>query len=180
MLHESEQVFCGVEIPQDLVEEFSGEGFAVARLMCWNRLVFGWQSSPYLALRIFARAVELFKGNPADDSNAFAWSIVGLNLPGNPLKDPGRPRVMKLRNDGLLAADVVNFYDDGRVFGPTELLARQALVSTSLRMLGDRIAMLANGKPNKTTAKRKHQMITSPGVRWKPLTSSTNRNSLRR
>jgi hypothetical protein len=58
VLHESEQVFCGVEIPQDLVEEVSGEGFAVARLMRWNRLVFGWQSSPYLALRMFARAVR--------------------------------------------------------------------------------------------------------------------------
>ena len=125
ILHETEQVYCGVEIPQDLVESLRAEGVTVDRLMRWNRLVFGWQSSPYLALRMLARAIEWAKGDPAEVENAFGWACVALNLPGDALYDPGRPRVMKQRFDGLLAADVVTFYDDGRVFGPTESLARQ-------------------------------------------------------
>ena len=69
---------------------------------------------------MLARALEQAKGDPAETANAFGWERVALNLPGDPLYNPGRPRVMKLRSDGLLAADIVTFYDDGRVFGATK------------------------------------------------------------
>ena len=76
MLHETEQVFCGVEIPQDLVDSLRAEGLTIDRVMRWNRLVFGWQSSPYLALCMLARAIECAKGHPADEVNAFEWERV--------------------------------------------------------------------------------------------------------
>ena len=58
---------------------------------------------------------DVMVGYVSNDTNAFGWERVALNLPGDPLYNPGRPRVMKLRSDGLLAADIVTFYNDGRV-----------------------------------------------------------------
>jgi hypothetical protein len=48
--------------------------------------------------------------------------------------DPSRPSVMKLRPGNRLAADIIAFYDDGRVFGPDAALARQALRQIVSRM----------------------------------------------
>ena len=134
ILHESEQRFCGVDVPKELETSLRAEGLEVDRRMRWSRLVFGWQSSPYLALRMLGRALELAKGDPAEAGNAFGWDRVVLNLPGDPAYDPGRPRVMKQRSDEMLAADIVTFYDDGRVFGPTELLTHQALRQATARL----------------------------------------------
>ena len=170
MLHETEQVYCGVEIPQGLVDELRAEGLHVDRFMRWSRLVFGWQSSPYFALRMLARAIELVKGNPSDQSNAFSWAEVVLNLPGDPLYDPGRPRVMKRRIDGLLAADVVSFYDDGRVFGPTELLAKQALrqATSRLQFLG-----------NQDAARKRRPLSQRPGA-WAGGVAYTDQGLVRK
>jgi hypothetical protein len=41
---------------------------------------------------------------------------------------------MKLRADGRLAAEIIALYDDGRVFGPDEALARRALRQIASRM----------------------------------------------
>jgi hypothetical protein len=100
MLHESERCFCGVQVPTRLVESLRAEGVQVAPLMRWERLVFGWQSSPYLALRMLARALELARGHPLDLDSAFCFDTVSLNLPGAPGYDPGRLRVTKVRRDG--------------------------------------------------------------------------------
>ena len=104
---------------------------------------------------MLARALELVKGSPEEPSNAFGWTRIELNLPGDPSYDPGRPRVMKQRSDGLLAADVVTFYDDGRVFGPTELIARQALrqATAHLQRLG-----------NQDAARKRRPLSQRPGA----------------
>jgi hypothetical protein len=119
MLHESKQVYCGVAIPEDLQATLTKEGLPITRYMRWNRLVFGWQSSPYMALRMFTQVIELAKGGPTEPNNPFSWNKVVLNLPGSKSYNPARPRVMKLTALGNLTADLVTFYDDGRVFGPT-------------------------------------------------------------
>jgi hypothetical protein len=71
LLHFAEQIYCGVHIPQSLVRKLRAEGFEVQELMRWCRLVFGWQSSPYFALRMLARATEIAKGAPDDPSSVF-------------------------------------------------------------------------------------------------------------
>jgi hypothetical protein len=63
--------------------------------MRWNRLVFGWQSSPYLALRMLARALEIAVETTGD--NVFQIAVVELNLPGQPNYNPGKPRILKYR-----------------------------------------------------------------------------------
>jgi hypothetical protein len=58
------------------------KGFVAERYMRWARLVFGWQSSPYFALCMHVRGLELAIGDPSDTSSAFQWARVELNLPG--------------------------------------------------------------------------------------------------
>jgi hypothetical protein len=72
---------------------------------------------------MLAHLFEMTKGRPDDASSAFLWLHTKLNLPGMDDYDPSRPCVMKLRADGRLAADIVAFYDDGRVFGADAALA---------------------------------------------------------
>ena len=125
-LHESERACHGTEIPRDLVNRLRAESIEVAKIMRWCRLPFGWQAAPYQALRMLAHLFEIAKGRPKDAGSAFAWVRTKLNLPGMDDYDPFRPSVMKLRPDNRLAADIIAFYDDGRVFGPDAALARQA------------------------------------------------------
>jgi hypothetical protein len=134
LLHESEQVYCGVEIPAGVTQRLRDQGFDVFPSMRWGRLVFGWQSSPYLALRMLARALECALGEPLDSANAFAWCGVHLNLPGTPNYDPGRPRVQKLRADSTPATELILYFDDGRVMGATEELAWLGVLQATSRI----------------------------------------------
>jgi hypothetical protein len=134
VLHEREQIYCGVEIPPAVIQDLQTKGIQVAAPMRWGRLVFGWQSSPYLALRMLTRALEYACGDPSDPTNAFSWSAVQLNLPGAPNYDPGKPRVVKMRSDGMPATELVLYFDDGRVMGATEALARRGLRQATARL----------------------------------------------
>jgi hypothetical protein len=169
MLHESEQVFCGVEVPAVLRSKFIKEGWSIPKYMRWTRLVFGWQSSPYMALRMFARALEFAKGDPNDTNNAFHWDDIVLNLPGMKDYDPGRPRVMKLTH-GILSADLVTFYDDGRVFGSTEEAAHQAIrqITSRLQYLG-----------NQDAARKRRAVSQRPGA-WAGGVAYSDQNLLRK
>jgi hypothetical protein len=119
ILHQEEQQFCGVEIPLELVQKLQAEGLEIAHAMRWERLIFGWQISPYFALRMLARAIELAKGAPRDSTSAFSWQLVVLNLPGGPGYNPCLLRVQKITATGDLATELVIYFDDGRVSGAT-------------------------------------------------------------
>jgi hypothetical protein len=69
---------------------------------------------------------EEAQGEAADQDNVVCWERVELNLPGNPVYLPVRPRVSKRRKDGTLAADLVSYVDDIYPTGPTEEEAREA------------------------------------------------------
>jgi hypothetical protein len=154
-LHESERAWHGAEIPRELVNRLRAESIEVDHIMRWCRLPFGWQASPYQALRMLARLFEMGKGRPEDASSAFSWHRTKLNLPGMDDYDPSRPCVMKLRLDGRLAADIIAFYDDGRVFGPDAALARQALRQIVSRM---------QWYGNQDAARKRRDVDLRPGV----------------
>ena len=63
MLHPAERSYFGVDLPEELVkelvDEFAQKGWHIGWYMQWNWLPFGWQSSPYSALRMLARALEI-------------------------------------------------------------------------------------------------------------------------
>jgi hypothetical protein len=140
MLHPVERIFCGVHIPIDLVQDLGAEGLTVEPLMRWNRLVFGWQSSPYLALRMLARALEVAVDSTGE--NVFQIHRVELNLPGQLGYDPSKPRLIKLRSCGTESADIIVYFDDARVFGPSEEIAQQGMrqVTSQLQHLGNQDA----------------------------------------
>ena len=95
------------------------------------------------------------KGRPDDAGSAFVWVRTKLNLPGMDDYDPFRPSVMKLRPDNRLAADIIAFYDDGRVFGPDAALARQAL-----RQIVSRMQYYGN----QDAARKRRDVSLRPGV----------------
>jgi hypothetical protein len=106
--------------------------------LCFNRLVFGSANSPYYALRMHTRGIELAKRAPDDSASAFSWATVELNLPGMEFYGPSKPRVCQLRADGQTAADVMSFYDDVRPFGLNEQIARAAThqIASRIQHLG--------------------------------------------
>jgi len=126
----------------ELEERLHQEGIDDNALLRWTRLPFGWQSFPYFALRMLARALEIVTGAPDDANSAFAWAEVQMNLPGMDSYDPGLPRIQHVRADGLLAALILAYFDDGRVFGPTRKLVMRALcqVTAGIQHLGNQDA----------------------------------------
>jgi hypothetical protein len=149
MLHPTEQIYCGVHVPPELVQELVLNGLAVQPLMRWSRLVFGWQSSPYLALRMLARVLELAVETTGE--NVFQIHSVVLNLPRAEGYDPGQPRVLKRRVDGTVSADLVVYFDDARVFGPTEVVATLGLrqVTSRIQRYGNQDAGRKRRKPSR-------------------------------
>jgi hypothetical protein len=107
-LHPSERPYMGVKLPLALVKLLWSKGFECDGYLRWDHLPFGWQSSPYQALRMLLRALEIAMGAPDDENSAFAWAMVELNLPAMKGYDPGKPRVCCLRVDGLIAAFLVS------------------------------------------------------------------------
>lgn len=172
LLHEHERPYAGVEIPTELIQEFrrNPEGPEVQRYMRWTRLVFGWQSSPYFALRMHARAIELAKRRPDDPTSAFAWNACELNLPGMSEYDPGKPRVRLVRSDGKTAADVVSFFDDIRPFGPSEDLATAAVrqIISGIQHLGVQDA-----------TRKRRPVSTRPGA-WAGAIVYTDKGTVRK
>jgi hypothetical protein len=169
VLHQKEQPYCGVEIPKHLIAKLSKEGLEVQQFMRWKRLVFGWQSSPYFALRMFARAMELAKGGPSEEGNPFGWDRVQMNLPGSKGYNPREPRVMKITKEGTMAADCVTFYDDGRVFAAAEHQAQMALrqITSRLQYLG-----------NQDAARKRRPVSQQPGA-WAGGVAYTDQNLIR-
>jgi hypothetical protein len=134
MLHALEQVYCEVEIPDGLLKNLKAEGLEVTRQMRWGRLVFRLQSTPYLALRMLTRALESALGDNDDQSNAFSWSGVELNLLGAPWYNPAKPRVTKLHRDGSPATNLILYFDNGRIMGSTEERCRHGVRQATLRL----------------------------------------------
>ena len=85
-------------------------------LMRWTVPNFGWTCSPYFALRILARDLELCIGNHTDTNNPFHWHRVKFNLPCTTVYDPSLPHVCLIRFNGEVVSRVIVFFDDGRVY----------------------------------------------------------------
>ena len=63
---------------------------------------------------MFARALELVKGNPKNVQNSFHWNEVFLNIPSAINYDPGLPRVRLVRQDSKRAAEIIPFFTTER------------------------------------------------------------------
>ena len=80
----------------------------------------GAKGSPYQAVQGMMVAEEVIRGDRHDETNIFWWDRVGMNCPGDPRYDPSKPWVSKVREDGLIAADLVGYVDDLRPSGGSQ------------------------------------------------------------
>ena len=105
----------------------------------WVRNAFGLNPSPYASCQGGMRAYLLVKGNPSDPRNPFQWDKIVVNLPATKTYDPRRPRLDKIRADGLPASDYVMYVDDNRAIASTEVLAWEASsrIGKELSFLGN-------------------------------------------
>ncbi len=65
-------------------------------------------------------AKEVIKRDHHDQTNAFHWIHLEMNLPGTKGYAPLRPWISKRQRDGSLASNVICFVDDQRVPGQGE------------------------------------------------------------
>jgi hypothetical protein len=63
-------------------------------------------------------AKEQILGDPKDVTNVFQWMEVRLNLPGMAEYDPSKAWVAKVREDGIVTADLFIYMEDFRPTGP--------------------------------------------------------------
>lgn len=122
-LHPSESPYMGVRLPPALVKLLHVEGHDCGEYMCWGHLPFWWQSSPYHALRMLTRALEIAIGAPDEKGTPFGWVKVELNLPAMSHYNLALPRVHHLGVDGALAAFIISYFDDGRVAAHDQAMA---------------------------------------------------------
>ena len=87
----------------------------------WERMLMGFRPSPYCTTQDMRRIDLFLRGQADNPNNVFRWDKVVLNLPGMKNYTSTRPRVFRIRKDGVLAADLFSYIDDLRNTGPTEL-----------------------------------------------------------
>ena len=86
-----------------------------SRWMVWVKNLMGFKSSPHNSIKMNLIAEEVIKGDRHDTTNAFQWKRIVLNLPGTDGYDSNRAWICKIREDGTLASDYVQFVDDQRL-----------------------------------------------------------------
>ena len=134
MLSRDARKFTGVDLrPLGLTEEECPRLWLV-----WVRNLMGFKSSPYGSVRTYLIAEEIIRGDPNDESNAFQWSDVRMNLPGTHGYSPSEAWISKRRKDGSLASDFATFVDDQRVVGGSHERVKEAghAISTRESYLG--------------------------------------------
>ena len=110
--------YAGVDLTELFPDEFEGEGDFWER---WERMLMGFRPSPYCTTREMRRIDQFLRGCRFNPSNVFRWAKVVLNLPGMPNYTSARPRVFKVREDLVMAADLFSYIDDLRNTAPTHM-----------------------------------------------------------
>ena len=121
-LHPNLQKFCGVDLSQlfpemtrDQTQQYVG---------VWLRNAMGLSPSPYASVQGALRAKGHITGRLMGDrhasSNAYQWDHVLENLPFTSAYKASLPQIRKVRRDGGLASEVVQYVDDLRIVAHSE------------------------------------------------------------
>ncbi len=128
-LHNSLREYSGVDVHgvRSLAcEDASWEVLRPARWEWWERNWMGLRDSPYRSLQWQVRLKLEVYGDRQVLTNPFHWDHIKFNLPGSRGYRSDLPWVMKIRADGLLAAEIFVYMDNRRAIGATADLAWQA------------------------------------------------------
>jgi hypothetical protein len=118
----------------------------------WVRCLVGMKFSPYVCIKGLLIALEMVKGNQWDESNAFQWGDVHLNLPGDSDYSPGKPRIYRTKvNSDKIAALILSYVDDMRAADGTEDDCWKTMhqVATILNYLGIQVATRKTRPPTR-------------------------------
>jgi hypothetical protein len=88
----------------------------------WERNWMGLRDSPYQSLQWQVRLKFEVYGNRKDLNNPFHWDKVVWNLSGSTGYRADLPWVMKIRQDGHLAAEIFVYVDGGQKMGHSQNL----------------------------------------------------------
>jgi hypothetical protein len=151
MLHEDLRKLCGVDLTLYYPDEAKAKKGKQTLWERWCRCAMGLRTSPYQTVQAMLWAQEVIMGNKGDRGNVFRWDRMELNLPGAVSYNPSRPWVAKLREDGVLAADLHLYVDDLRPTAPTDAECWKASqrVSSVLGYLGIQDAARKRRGPSK-------------------------------
>jgi hypothetical protein len=72
----------------------------------------GLRGSPYGSVQGCLRAKRYIMGDPKEVGNPFEWDHIKLNLPCSKDYDASKPWLIKMRKDGNIASEVVQYVDD--------------------------------------------------------------------
>lgn len=133
--------------------------------------------SPYCSVQACTVAKYEVLGNPKFPSNPFAWDHIKLNLPALENYDASKPWIMKIKEDGELAAAVTRYVDNFRIVAGDQNAAWEcsSRFVKNLCWLGIQDATRKRRKPSKcpgawagATAQSNEEVVTK-GVsqeRW--------------
>jgi hypothetical protein len=104
---------AGVDLTH-YVEKGEGAPEGNRHMVRWARCLMGGTFSPYQTGQGMGHSEEQILGDPEEASNVFQREEVRLNLPGMAEYDPSKTWVVKLWEDGRVAADLFIYMDDFR------------------------------------------------------------------
>ena len=162
-LHPDIRKLCGVDLSQLYPEQCEEKDSTVTG--AWMRSAMGLKTSPYNAVQGSQRAKRIILGDPRDPLNPFHWATIKLNLPGTENYNPAEPWILKMRADGLPAAEIVQYVDDVRIIAPTEELAWlcSSKMAKGLSFLGLQDAARKRRKPSQAPGAWAGATVSSEG-----------------
>jgi hypothetical protein len=120
-LHPDQRKYCGVDMSQ-LFPELIKDGTDPVIGQCMKNAM-GLRGSPYGSVQGCLRAKRHFMGDPKEVGNPFEWDHIELNLPCSKDYDATKPCLKKMRRDGDIASEVVQYVDNVRIIAVTRELA---------------------------------------------------------
>ncbi len=120
-LHEELRQYSGVDVREVRSMDHANATWEAGRgpgpWECWERNWMGLRDLPYQSLQWRVCLKFEVYGDQKNTSNPFHWDRVEFNLPGSRGYQLDLPWVMKIREDGHLAAEICVSVEDDRPMG---------------------------------------------------------------
>jgi hypothetical protein len=114
-LHPDLRKYFGVDLSQlfpELIKD--GKDSVIAQ---WMQNAMGLRGSPYGSVQ------GCLMGDPKEVGNPFEWDHIELNLPCSKNYDAIKPWLIKMRKDGDITSEVVQYVDNVGIIAATRELA---------------------------------------------------------
>jgi hypothetical protein len=149
-LHKEIRAYCGVDLSQLFPEDVDPvTGMMYGKL---TRAAMGLRPSPYGSVKGSLRATRIILGNRFRRDNHFQWESIRKNQPGDEDYLANLPWISKIRKDGLVAAELLQYIDDLRTTAPDDKIvwAASSRIAKACCWLGLQDAARKRREPSQT------------------------------